>query len=186
MTTTTITRLSLIVATLSFAGCNAAPLLQTGSLSAITAATPAAPKVVTPVDRAFHVAATSARAEKCGFFFDPVSLRTNYLAAEGQRGTPPDMLAKAEQSYDYTAKSVAAKITDSEQYCTTNQTTVIKAALQSTLTGNFDPPAEKPPEPDSGIFGNLMDGGSATETRFNPNEIYDPLLNEPGKSTSED
>ena len=81
---------ALAIASLSLvlAACNAAPLLQTGSLAPTAAEAP--PKPATSVDRALSVAATSARAQKCGYYFDPNGLRANFLAAETQRGTTPD------------------------------------------------------------------------------------------------
>lgn len=176
----------LATASLVFAACNAGPLLQTGSLSAATpVAAPATPKIASPVDRALHMGATSARAQKCGFYFDAAALRTNFLAAEAARGTPADGLAKTGQSFDFTTRSVASKITDSESYCTKDRTAVIKAALQKALAGDYEPPVET--AANSGSNGALSWlEGDAKSNKFNPNEIYDPLLNEPGKSKSDE
>lgn len=180
MTARSTTIFSMLLSGLVLAGCNAGPLLQTGSLTAT--ATPAAPKVVTPIDRALHVGATSARAQKCGFYFDPVALRTNFLAAEAARGTPQDALTKTGQSYDYTTKSIAEKITDTDTYCSADRTAVIKPALQRALAGDFEPPP--PAKEDAGALATWLDGNTATDT-FNPNSIYDPLLNEPGQKKIE-
>ena len=162
------------------AACNAGPLLKTGSL---TAAPVAPPKATTSIDRALHIAATSARAQKCGFYFDPATLRTNFLAAETARGAAPDVIAKTSQSYDYTVKSVAIKISDSEAYCSSDRTASIKTALQGALTGNFEAPPPKAAEGSGGIA-DCLEGDSRAE-KFNPDSIYDPLLNEPGKKKDE-
>ena len=142
--------IGLISATLAVAACNAGPLLKTGSLTAKP--TPAAPKPATSVDRALHVAATSIRAQRCGFYFDPAGLRTNFLAAEAARGTAGADLTKTGQSYDYTVKSIASKITNSEAYCTKERTASIKTSLQAALAGNFEPPVKKVVAQQGGLF----------------------------------
>lgn len=169
---------ALLTASLSLAlgACNAGPLLQTGSLS--PAASEAAPKVASPMDRTIHIAATSARAQKCGYFFDPNALRTNFLAAEAQRGTAPENLAKLGQAYDYTNRTVAGKIADSESYCASDtRTATIKSSLQQALAGNFEAPAPKKQESSGGIFAGLESQDTGPKA-FNPDHIYDPLLNE--------
>ncbi len=169
---------ALLTATLSLAlgACNAGPLLQTGSLS--PAATTAAPKVATPMDRTLHIAATSARAQKCGYFFDPNALRANFLAAEAQRGTPPETVAQLGQSYDFTNRTVAGKIADSESYCASEgRTSQIKTSLQQALAGNFEVPPPKKEEDQGGLFAGFEARDTSADT-FNPDHIYDPLLNE--------
>lgn len=168
------------VASLMLAACNAGPLLQTGSLS--PAATQA-PKAATPMDRTLHIAATSARAQKCGYFFDPNTLRANFLAAEAQRGTPPETLAKLGPAYDYTNRTVAGKIADSQTYCSSEaRTAQIKGSLNQALAGNFEAPAAKKEESSGGIFAGLESQDTGPKA-FNPDHIYDPLLNEsPTKS----
>ena len=82
-----------IVSGLALGGCGSSalpglPNLTTGSLSPTPAAAPEV-KPITPVDRALHIATTSARAQKCGYNFDPARLRESFLAAEPLRGTSP-------------------------------------------------------------------------------------------------
>jgi len=168
--------LSVGLLSLTLAACNAGPLLKTGSLST----TPAAPKPVSATERALHVGATSARAQKCGFYFDPDALRTNFLAAEAARGTPPDALAQTERSYVYTTKSIALKIPNAEVYCTAARTEKIKTSLQAALAGNFDPPVKKVvAATDNGGLLGLFDGDGEPEKKWDPNTIYDPILNDP-------
>src|SRR6516225_570082 len=53
-----------------------------------------------PMARPVGVGWTSARAKRCGFYYDPVRLRTSYLAWERTQGRPADQLAKIEAVYD--------------------------------------------------------------------------------------
>jgi hypothetical protein len=165
-----------LVATLSLAACNAGPLLKTGSL---TATPVAATKLATPIDRALHLGATSARAQKCGFYFDPVALRTNFLTAETARGTPADALAKTGQAYDFTAKTIAATITAPDTYCTPSRTASVKNSLSAALAGNYEPPVKKVTQNTGGFFGDLVEDDGTKKEKWNPNEIYDPVLNKP-------
>jgi hypothetical protein len=168
-------KLSFLVATLGLGACNAGPLLKTGSLTPTPAA---APKQATSIDRALHIGTTSARAQKCGFYFDPVALRTSFLTAETARGTPADVLAKTGQSYDFTAKKIAAAITAPDSYCTPARTASVKNSLNAALAGNFEPPVKKVAKDTGGFWSDLTDG-DATEKKWDPNEIYDPVLNKP-------
>jgi hypothetical protein len=173
------TSLSLVLA-----ACNAGPLLQTGSLS--PAAADAPPKQVTSVDRALHVAATSARAQKCGYYFDPNGLRANFLTAETQRGTGPGDLAKVTQAYDYTHRTISGKIANSAEYCGSEaRTDSIKSSLNKVLAGDFEPPPPKKADPGGGLFAMFESDASDNEV-FNRDHIYDPLLNEsPTKKVDE-
>ena len=119
-----------------------------------------------------HVAATSARAHKCGFYFDAPALRTNFLTAETTRGTAGDAVTKAGQSYDYTALKVAASIKDSAVYCTKARTASVKKSLQGALAGNFEPPVKKAATTSGGLA-NLLEADS-TPKAFDPEEIFDP------------
>jgi len=181
--TAMVAKIAVTVVSFLIAGCNAGPLLKTGSLSNKPA--PAAPKPVTALDRAIHVGATTARARRCGFYFDAATLRANFLAAETARGTAQPELTKITKSYDYTAKTIASKITDSESYCTKARNTAIKGSLQRALAGDFEPPKKTPSEDNGGLFG-FLDADVVDDNKFNRDAIYDPLLNEPGKAPSED
>lgn len=177
---------ALAIASLSLvlAACNAGPLLQTGSLAPTGAEAP--PKPATSVDRALYVAATSARAQKCGYYFDPNGLRASFLAAETQRGTTPEDLAKVTQAYDYTHRTVSGKIANSEQYCASDtRTETIKSSLNRLLTGDFEPPPPSKEDSDGGLFA-AFESTDTDKTVFNPDHFYDPLLNEnPTKKASE-
>lgn len=174
MIKSTLLSLASVGAVLALAGCNAGPLLKTGSLKPSTVA--ATPKPSTPIDRALHVAATSARAQKCGFYFDATALRTNFLAAEAALTSAPADLTKISQSYDYTAIKVAQSIKNSESYCDKARTAAIKTSLQAALAGNYEPPAKKAEKAASGGLGNFFESDSTPE-KFDKDNIYDPILN---------
>ncbi len=95
-------------------------------------------------ERSLHVASTSAKAARCGYVFDPAGVRTTYLAYEAQQGTAPDLVARAEKSYDFAHGSISKSIAGQEGYCTDDLTVVIKRDLNNVLAGNFAPPAAKP------------------------------------------
>lgn len=170
-------RLATPLAALFLAACNAGPLLKTGSLSGTAApsAAPTEPKPSTPIDRTLHVASTAARAQKCGFYFDAGTLRSNFLSAEATRGTTAETLAKIGQSYDYTALKVAASIKDSEAYCNKVQTASIRKSLQGALAGNYEPPPKKADASGGGIAG-LFSYEAAEQEKFDPDALFDPVL----------
>lgn len=175
-------QLGVCLMSLGLVGCNAGPLLQTGSISSTPIdAKPVAAKPVTPAERALHVAATSTRAKKCGFFFEPETLKANFLAAEAARGITPDELSQAEKTYVYTSKSIALKIPNAEAYCTKERTASIKTSLTAALAGNFEPPPKKVAKKESGGLLGLFDTDVVKEEKWDPNTIYDPMMNDPNK-----
>ncbi len=89
-----------------------------------------------PLARPTAVAWTSARAEKCGFYFDSAKLRANYLAYEAQQSTP-DQLAKAQQAYDTTFKMIGQRVASNPDYCTDRKSAEIKAELTRHLANDF-------------------------------------------------
>ena len=93
-----------------------------------------------PLSRPIQVAWTSARAKYCGFLFDPVRLRANYLASAAA-SNPPDQMKKLEHAYDYTFESVLAGIGDDPTYCSKGRTDAIRADLTRYLAGDYTPSA---------------------------------------------
>src|SRR5512134_3922407 len=68
-----------------------------------------AARYVTPQDplaRPIQVAWTSARASHCGFMFDPVKLKADFMAEEARRGVNQYELQRYSEAYDYTRESV--------------------------------------------------------------------------------
>lgn len=128
------------------AGCGSGAGLSTGSLiggpgSAPSA--PAGPKPITASDRAVYVAANVARAQRCGFYFDPAQVKANYIASEQQAGTPPDAMPRLEKEYDTTRQAVLAAIVNDAGYCTDGRTREVKAQLARQLAGDFNPPQRR-------------------------------------------
>lgn len=91
-----------------------------------------------PLARPVAVAWTSARAQRCGFYFDPAKLRTSYLAYEAKQSNP-EQRAKAEKSYDSTLTVIRNRVSGDPDYCTDKKGAEIKADLQRHLAGDFTP-----------------------------------------------
>lgn len=126
---------ALIGGTLLYAGCsNNASGLTTAGLSKDA---PGSFDNADPNSRPVGVAWTSARAKRCGFYFDPAKLKVNYLAYERTQGAAADQLAKIEKTYDTTFRVTAEKVAGDPDYCTDSRGLEIKADLQRHLAGDY-------------------------------------------------
>jgi hypothetical protein len=127
-------RTFVVAASLVLTGCGNGSGVTTGSLFGSSQ-----PKPVTDerTERALEVAATSARASRCGYNFDPARLRQAYIAYETAQGGTPEQVAKAEKVFDYTRTSLVAKIAKQEDFCSDEKTKDIKASLTKNLAGDF-------------------------------------------------
>jgi hypothetical protein len=98
-----------------------------------------------PNARPVQVAWTAARAQRCGFLFDPVKLKTNFLASEARGGALQPQLASTEKAYDQTYTSISTRIKGEPDFCNDKKNAAIKVDLQRHLAGDFTPnlPAEK-------------------------------------------
>ena len=98
------------------------------------------------MSRPIGVAWTSARAKRCGFYFDPAKLKINYLSYERTLNAAADQLAKIEKTYDTTFRVTSEKIAGDPDYCTDNRGLEIKTELQRHLAGDYTPnlPKAKP------------------------------------------
>jgi hypothetical protein len=104
-----------------------------------------------PVARTMGVAATSARALKCGYNFDPTKLKSQYLAHENA-ANPADG-EKLSKVYDTAFAGVTKAIaSQQEEYCTPDRTARIKEALNRNLAGDYTPPRSEAPVDDGGLF----------------------------------
>ena len=167
--------LILIGATLLLAGCGSLklPSLSTGSLGSTTgqASTPAAPAVKPddPIERAVQVGVTMARAQKCGYFFDPEQLKANYLAAEAVRYPAPDVQQKVQTALDFGRVRVGRQIAKTEGYCTKERTEKIKSKLTRYLAGDYTAEVKKKTQA-AGLF----DGFDAPiqEDKFDHKSVY--------------
>jgi hypothetical protein len=144
------------------------PSLTTGSLFGGAQAKPVTDD---RTERAILAGATSARAARCGYNFDPTRLRQSYIAYETAQGGPPEELAKAERTFDYTRTSLVAKIAQEEDFCSDSKTKEIKAALTKQLAGDFStPPKKEEVKVSTGIF-----GGSNSQPPMDREKIFDPI-----------
>lgn len=150
-------------------GCGASlPSLSTGSLFGGDAAKSAAPQITNdPMSRAMQVGTTSARALKCGFNFDPVKLRAQFLATESPALTNPADGEKVSRMYDISFSGISKAVADQgESYCTAEKTRKIKEALNRHLTGDYSPTPPEPVVDDGGLFG---DFGSSSDSTYKDN-----------------
>ena len=161
-------RLAAVAIALALGACSSGSALTTSSLfGGEKKAVPPPPETMT--DRVVHVGTTAARAQRCGYVFDPAALRQSYLAFETQQGAAPEALAKAEKSYDYTFATVAKSIAGDSDYCSEQQTATIKRDLTNALAGDFSDPGKKAAA-NVGLF-----TPRRTEKPMNREEIFDPV-----------
>ena len=142
---------ALIVAAGLLAGCggNAA-----GLTTSSTAGDSKIPSNDDPMARPTFVAWTSARAKRCGFFFDAAKLKANYLAYEKKQGGNPGDLANIEKIYDQTFKSTSDTVWANDDYCSDKKGVEIKQELARHLAGDYAPNFPKPKlVADCGLFG---------------------------------
>jgi hypothetical protein len=136
------------------------------------------PKVAAddPLARPIQVGWTVARAQKCGFNFDPVKVRSSFLASEAQRGLAGDQLGKIEKSYDQTVTTVRANVAGDEEYCTDKRSAAIKTDLQRHLAGDFSPKLQEPAKKAASSGGWFEGwGGEPEEKKFDPKNIWKEL-----------
>lgn len=159
----------------TMAACGAGSSLTTGSLvGGSSSSQPPAPKPVTSTDRALYVATNVARAQRCGYYFDPEQVRTSFLAAEQQAGTPPDQMQKVTREFDFTRQTVLNAIVKDEGYCTEGRNREVKAALTRQLAGDFNPPRARS-EVNIGLFDHRK-----KDAEFDGNKVFEPARGRPG------
>jgi hypothetical protein len=122
-----------------------------------------------PMARPIAVAWTSARAQRCGFYFDPAKLRTSYLAFEAKQSAP-EQLAKAEKTYDSTFKTIRERVTEDADYCSNAKSAEIKKDLNRHLAGDFAPNFPKAKVVEScGFFG----CGDGSSQQWTPDKFWE-------------
>lgn len=149
------------------AGCSsAASGLLTGSTAA-AADVPGTTSNDDPAARPIAVAWTSARAQRCGFYFDPGKLRSSYLAYEARQ--PGADVAKAEKTYDSTYRTIRERVAADPDYCTDAKGADIKKDLTRHLAGDFKPDFPRPKVAEScGFFG----CGDSEEKKFSADTFW--------------
>jgi hypothetical protein len=129
-----------LAASLAFAGCSGSGL-SLGGLTTGAVAANKSPSGLTesdPMARPFSVAWTSARAQRCGFYFDPGKLKAAYLAYESSHNAAGE-LPKFEKAYEKTYEATAGEVNKNADYCTDKKASEIKADLQRYLAGDYTP-----------------------------------------------
>lgn len=161
------------VAAGALAGCSGSGsgLTTASILGGSTQATSAQAKPIQPQDRAIQVGAVSARAQKCGYNFDPGKLRANYLASEAA-GLDGGQLSQLGEIYDKTNRAVAVAIQSDQGFCTDAKTKQIKADLTRHLAGDFTPERLAGVEKSGSIFEAFVPDAGSRET-INPEWIRD-------------
>jgi hypothetical protein len=153
---------TILLAAATLAGCGGNSFLTTGSngdgtgVTKLKAVMPEdAPPGITnesPMARPASVAYYTARAKRCGFFFDPVKTRATYMSYESRQAGQE--LAKVEKVYDDSYRLVLARVTSDESYCTEARSADIRAGLARVLANDYAPNLPKPKMvADCGPFG---------------------------------
>jgi hypothetical protein len=161
-------RAFLVTAALGLTACGNGGGVTTGSLFGSSQ-----PKPVTDerTERALEVAATSARASRCGYNFNAAKLRQAYLAYETAHGGTPEQVAKVEKVFDYTHTSLAQKIAKEEDFCSEAKTKDIKANLTKNLAGDFSATPKQ-------VVAEVPSGWFSAPLRNEPldrEKIFDPM-----------
>lgn len=119
-----------------------------------------------PTSRAFQVATVSARAVKCGYNFDPMKLRADFLAAEMTQPDAQANMANVEKTYDATYNGVTKGVAkQGDEYCSPAKTKDIKRDLNRHLAGDYTPTQRKVAKaPEQGLFSGFFDGGLEPES----------------------
>lgn len=154
---------ALTAASLLLGACSGSSGLSTSSIFGGSKAEPpsAAAALVgsDPTARAFQVGTVAARAVKCGYNFDPVKLRTSYLAAESAQLPNPQDVARIEKVYDVAYSGVTKAVAGQADYCNDQRTKEIKADLTRHLAGDYEPnSAKRVAAKQDGFFGGLFEG----------------------------
>ncbi len=170
---------------IAMAGCSgpsgSSSSLVTGSIFSSAPKTAAAAdgapavKPEDPATRPINVAWTSARAARCGFYFDPAKLRQSFITSQIADGVKGDQLAKAQQSYDASFTRVSKALAGQETYCDEPQVADIKANLNRHLAGDFSTAKPAKVTQTAGAFDWLVDGGQKSDvSKMDRNDIFFP------------
>ena len=128
-----------------------------------------------PLARPIQVAWTSARAVRCGFYFDPKKLKGAVVAAEAAKGATSDQINKVERSYDYTFERVSAQITGESDYCAEKIVAEVRGDLNRHLAGDYTVNARKVAQNNTIL--DSLSGQTSTIKPMDPKRIFDNSRN---------
>jgi hypothetical protein len=120
-------------------------------------------KAEDPAAKPIQVAWTSARAAKCGFYFDPAKLRSAYLATD----------PAAQQAYDAAHAQVIKALASKEDYCSKETIADIRADLRRHLAGDYAPTLRVAQKESNGVL-DFLQGHSSGEKKMDRNDIFFP------------
>jgi hypothetical protein len=168
--------IALVLTAAALGGCSGSPGLSTGSVAG--AGAPAGP-VNDVTARALQVGSVSARAQKCGYNFDPAKLKASFLAAEGKIN--PADVGKAAQVYDVAHNGVVKAVATKSDYCTAEKTSEIKEDLTRHLAGDYSPRPPKVAAQEPGFFDSWGDGnGNEKGPKFGTSDWWDSQAEKKG------
>ncbi|KAB2847284.1 MAG: hypothetical protein F9K44_13820 [Hyphomicrobiaceae bacterium] len=128
-----------------------------------------------PMAKPIQVAWTSARAQRCGFYFDPGKLRGSYVASEVAKGATADQVNKIERAYDYTRERVANQISGNADYCSNQTVAEIRQDLNRHLAGDYSVNAKKVAE--KATFWDTLKGEDSGTKPFDYRSTFDKSRN---------
>lgn len=168
------------------AGCSGGPQLPSLSTGSILGGEATAEKKednshLTPTARALQVSTTAARAIKCGYNFDPVALKANYIAAEASAGLGVDEIGKLEQVYDTGFNGVTKAVTEPDTYCTKAKTESIKADLTRHLAGDYSAKPKQVAKAEPGMFSGWADAVQDSGPKFGSDNWWDKQRDASGR-----
>lgn len=168
------------------AGCSGGPALPSLSTGSILGGGGETAKKddtshLTPTARALQVGTTAARALKCGYNFDPATLKANYLSAEASAGISVDELGQLEKIYDTGFNGVTKAVTDPESYCTSQKTEMISADLNRHLAGDYSAKKKKVAKAEGGLFSGWGDAVPDKGPKFGTDSWWDKQRDAAGK-----
>ena len=121
-----------------------------GAATPVAAAPGAQPaKPADPLAKPLRVAATSARASKCGFYFNATQLRQGYIDHEASLGASEKRVAVLTKIYDVANKRIAAEIKDNDSYCNADRIAKTRLLLTKYVAGDY---AYEPPKKNRVVY----------------------------------
>src|SRR5258706_1998383 len=168
---------------LVLAGCSSGSGQSTSAALLGTSSVTTATVPSDPTSRALQVAATSARASYCSFYFDPAKLKASFIASEAAQGAGPDQLQKIDRDYEYARLSVAQVIAKEQNYCSEARSKTIKADLARHLAGDYSPPPKRPGSDQTpGLLARVFDPDTVNDKPFTYDSFFD-ITGKPKHST---
>lgn len=128
-----------------------------------------------PMARPIHIGWVTARAQRCGFHFDPAKVKASYFAYESAQGATGDQLNRIQRAYDYSHSSISQRVKGDADYCDSKRSVEIKEHLGKVLAGDYSvpPPKQVAQKKGGGMFSDMFETPPSakpmdTDKIFNP------------------